>query len=55
MSESVALPWPNGAKIAVCLTFDFDAESLWLARDPKNAELLATLSNGGYGARVGIV
>ncbi len=27
--------WPNGAKIAVLWTFDFDAESVWLARDPE--------------------
>lgn len=49
------ITWPNGAKCAVCLTFDFDAESLWLVKDPKNAELLATLSQGRYGAKVGVV
>ena len=28
-------PWPKGARCAVMLTFDFDAETLWL-RDPKS-------------------
>jgi hypothetical protein len=27
-------PWPHDAKVAVMLTFDFDAESGWLSRDP---------------------
>jgi peptidoglycan/xylan/chitin deacetylase (PgdA/CDA1 family) len=48
------MQWPNGAKCAVCLTFDFDAESLWLAKDAKNRELLATMSQGHYGAKVGV-
>ena len=54
-AESRPVRWPNGAQCAVCLTFDFDAESLWLAEDPKNAELLTTLSLGAYGAKVGVV
>jgi hypothetical protein len=53
-SDSVPMAWPNGARVALCLTFDFDAESLWLARDPDNAERLATLSQGRYGAKVGV-
>src|SRR2546422_754011 len=32
-------PWPKGARCAVMLTFDFDAETLWLARDPRTADL----------------
>lgn len=40
--------WPNGAKIAVLWTFDFDAESVWLARDPENAGRLGVLSQGVY-------
>lgn len=47
-------PWPGGARCAVLLTFDFDAESLWLARDPKVAERPGVLSQGRYGARVGV-
>jgi hypothetical protein len=26
-------PWPGAARVAVMLTFDFDARSLWLARE----------------------
>ncbi|WP_063621863.1 polysaccharide deacetylase [Bradyrhizobium sp. Ec3.3] len=47
------IPWPNGAKIAVNLTFDFDAETLWLGRDPTNVDRPGTLSLGTYGAKVG--
>jgi len=50
MNET-AMVWPNGAKIAVMLTFDFDAESVWLARDPENADRLSVLSQGLYGAK----
>ena len=51
---SVATPWPNGAKVAVNLTFDFDAESLWLMRGAEWPDLLATASQGRYGAKVGV-
>lgn len=46
--------WPGGARIAVMLTFDFDAETLWLSRDPANARRPGTLSQGTYGAKVGV-
>lgn len=46
--------WPNGARVAVMLTFDFDAETLWLSRDPANAKRPGTLSQGTYGARVAV-
>jgi peptidoglycan-N-acetylglucosamine deacetylase len=42
---------PEGAKAAVCITFDFDAVSLWLGLF-KNFSSQA-LSRGEYGARVG--
>lgn len=48
------IPWPKGAKIAVNLTFDFDAETLWLGRDPTNLDRPGTLSQGTYGAKVGV-
>src|SRR5262249_46775063 len=47
----MTISWPNGARIAVCFTFDFDAESVWLAREPENAERLGVLSQGLYGAK----
>ena len=50
MSEK-PLIWPRSAKAAIMLTFDFDAESVWLARDPENAGRLGVLSQGLYGAK----
>lgn len=46
--------WPGRYRSAVALTFDFDAESVWLAEDPRNARRPSALSQGRYGARVGI-
>lgn len=46
--------WPGGARCAVLLTFDFDAESAWLSRDPSVAERPGILSQGTYGAKVGV-
>jgi peptidoglycan/xylan/chitin deacetylase (PgdA/CDA1 family) len=37
----------------VLLTFDLDAETMWTARDPKNAERPIVLSQGAYGWKVG--
>lgn len=51
---STTSPWPNGAQCAVMLTFDFDAETLWLSRDATNAKRPGTLSQGTYGGRVGV-
>lgn len=36
-------------KMPVILTFDVDGETLWLCRDPKNAERPVILSQGQYG------
>jgi peptidoglycan-N-acetylglucosamine deacetylase len=47
-------PWPDDARCAVMLTFDFDAESLWLARDPALRDRPGVMSQGAYGARVGV-
>jgi peptidoglycan/xylan/chitin deacetylase (PgdA/CDA1 family) len=38
----------------VLLTFDLDAELLWTARDPKNANRPIALSQGSYGWREGM-
>jgi peptidoglycan/xylan/chitin deacetylase (PgdA/CDA1 family) len=38
----------------VMLTFDLDAETLWTARDPKNAERPIAISQGSYGWKVGM-
>jgi peptidoglycan/xylan/chitin deacetylase (PgdA/CDA1 family) len=46
--------WPGGARCAVAFTFDFDAEEVWLARDPANAARPGVLSQGTYGAKVAV-
>ena len=46
--------WPDGVQSALALTFDFDAESLWLANDPSHKRLPGVLSLGKYGAKVGM-
>ncbi len=38
----------------VMLTFDVDGETLWLNRDPQNAERPVILSQGRYGPTVGV-
>lgn len=38
----------------VALTFDVDAETLWLNRDPENASRPVVMSQGRYGAKVGL-
>jgi peptidoglycan/xylan/chitin deacetylase (PgdA/CDA1 family) len=48
------LRWPGGAQCAVMLTFDFDAETLWISRDASNWKRPGTLSQGTYGARVAV-
>ena len=41
--------WPNGARVAVCLSFDVDNELLW-----RRAPLPVPLSQGEYGATTGL-
>jgi peptidoglycan-N-acetylglucosamine deacetylase len=48
------ISWPAGARSAAALTFDFDAEEVWLAEDQGNAARPGVLSQGRYGARVGV-
>jgi peptidoglycan/xylan/chitin deacetylase (PgdA/CDA1 family) len=54
MNPTDPVTWPHGARCAVMLAFDFDAETLWLSRDPANAKRPGTLSQGTYGAKVGV-
>lgn len=46
--------WPENKQSALFVSFDVDAESVWLGMDPKNEQRLVTLSYGGYEARVGL-
>ncbi len=41
--------WPNGAKVAVSLSFDFDTEPVWLGF--QNQRSPSYMSRGEYGAR----
>ena len=54
MENLERIDWPSGAQCAVALTFDFDAESIWLANGERHHEMPAILSLGKYGARVGV-
>ncbi|MEA2280323.1 MAG: peptidoglycan-N-acetylglucosamine deacetylase [Solirubrobacteraceae bacterium] len=38
----------------VAFTFDFDAEEVWIAEDPANAQRPGVLSQGVYGAKVAV-
>ncbi len=46
--------WKDGAQCAVMLTFDVDAETLWLAGSLEHSNRIGLLSQGTYGARVGV-
>ncbi len=52
--KAAGFPWPDGKRCALTLTFDIDAETMWLVKDPKNAERPVTLSAGAYGPKVGV-
>jgi peptidoglycan-N-acetylglucosamine deacetylase len=54
MIHDKSIAWPGGAKCAVMITFDFDAETLWTGRDARNANRPGVLSQGRYGATVGV-
>ncbi|HYE81311.1 MAG TPA: polysaccharide deacetylase [Clostridia bacterium] len=46
--------WPNGKKCAFVLTIDFDAESLFVEGEPIENFTPTKLSQGRYGAKVGV-
>jgi peptidoglycan-N-acetylglucosamine deacetylase len=46
--------WRAGARSAFALTVDVDAEEVWIGADPANARRPGVLSQGAYGARVGV-
>jgi peptidoglycan/xylan/chitin deacetylase (PgdA/CDA1 family) len=46
--------WKAGARSAFALTFDVDAEEVWIGEDPANARRPGVLSQGTYGAKVGV-
>lgn len=49
------IPWPNGAKVAVAITFDMDADSLiHIEKGPAGVKYLSTISMLRYGPDVAI-
>jgi peptidoglycan/xylan/chitin deacetylase (PgdA/CDA1 family) len=52
--EKRSNPWPEGKKCCVTFSFDFDAETLWISRNPENYNKPVTLSLGAYGYKEGI-
>jgi peptidoglycan-N-acetylglucosamine deacetylase len=46
--------WPGGARAAVALTFDVDAEAPWLGEGPEYASRLTMLSQARYGPARGL-
>ncbi len=48
------LQWPDGKKIAVAFTFDFDAETYWTGRDAQVLSAPGNTMRGEYGAKEGI-
>jgi peptidoglycan/xylan/chitin deacetylase (PgdA/CDA1 family) len=46
--------WPPSVNAGAVLSFDFDADEVWLAEDPDNARRPGVLSQGVYGAKVGV-
>jgi len=50
----MTLEWPDGKRAVASFTFDVDAESGLLARDPSNAQRPGVLSQAQYGPRVGV-
>ncbi len=46
--------WPENKRMALCLSFDIDAETLWLTRSEINARHLANMSRGLYATKQGL-
>lgn len=46
--------WPEGRPYAATISFDFDAEEVWIGENPANAAAPGVLSQGAYGPKVGV-
>jgi peptidoglycan/xylan/chitin deacetylase (PgdA/CDA1 family) len=53
-STSGQFAWPDGQKVAVCLTFDVDAEAGYIGEGDAYRRRLSTLSEGRFGVRRGL-
>jgi peptidoglycan/xylan/chitin deacetylase (PgdA/CDA1 family) len=52
--SGASIGWPDGARCAVAITFDVDAESPLLAVRPDFADRMTTMSQQAYGPEVGV-
>lgn len=52
--SAAGVPWPDGARAAVAVTFDVDAESVMLAIDPALADRPSLMSHQRYGPVTGV-
>jgi peptidoglycan-N-acetylglucosamine deacetylase len=52
----MAMPtiWPDGMQCAAVLSFDLDAETSWIFRDPENARRPVVISGGRFGPKFGV-
>ncbi|MBK0418818.1 polysaccharide deacetylase [Leucobacter sp. CSA1] len=46
--------WPDGRRYGATLSFDFDAEEVWIGENPANASAPGVLSQGAFGPKVGV-
>ena len=46
--------WPDGADVAVALTFDVDGETPWRGEGPEYGRRLTVLSQGRFGPERGL-
>lgn len=51
---SSVIEYPGNARFGASVSFDFDAEEVWIGEQPENAHRPGVLSQGAYGARVGV-
>ncbi len=56
MADATAVfpSWPDGAEVAVALTFDVDGESAWLSEGPEYGRRLTLLSQARFGPARGL-
>lgn len=53
-SPAGAPVWPHSCQCTVLLTFDLDAETTWMSRDPGKTLLPVLVSQGRFGPKVGV-
>jgi peptidoglycan-N-acetylglucosamine deacetylase len=54
MAMTIETVWPDGTRCAVVLSFDLDAETSWIFRDPENARRPVVISGGRFRPKFGV-